>query len=207
MMRGALCGGLLLLGGCVVVVRENVPPVDLSIVRQFQQGMLKLSRPPDIYVAPERFAQRLRDFSINLRRTLVGSMPPGDGDMELLLRLFALTLEEVPESERVGASVAAEEMYAAAASMRGPWLPGSPPSRREFVHGLSVGVETLLALAEGPYGGATSDLDDRTAELASSYQAAMEQPQPIRYEVALEVLRRSLFVLKAIEDRVSAPAP
>ncbi|MDC0741273.1 hypothetical protein [Polyangium mundeleinium] len=207
MVRGALCGGLLLLGGCVLVVRENAPPAYLPLVRQIQQAALRASPPPDIYVALERFARPLSDFSINLRRSEVSGIPPGDADMELLLRLFALTLEEVPEGEQVGTSLAAAEMQQAAVAMRGPGLPGSPPRREAFVHGLSVGVETLLALAHGPYDGATNDLTDRTAELESSYEAAMARPQPMPYEVGLGVLRRSLLVLKAIEEHVSAPAP
>ena len=207
MVRGALCGGLLLLGGCVLVVRENVPPAYLPLVRQIQQAALRASPPPDIYVALARFARPLSDFSIHLRRTEVGWMPPGDADMEGLLRLFALTLEEVPEGEVVGTSLAAKEMQQAAVGMQGPGLPGSPPRREAFVHGLSVGVEALLALAHGPYAGATSDLTDRTAELESIYEAAMAEPQPMPYEVGLDVLRRSLLVLKAIEEHVSAPAP
>ncbi|MDC3956700.1 hypothetical protein [Polyangium jinanense] len=207
MVRGALCGGLLLLGGCVVVMRDNAPPANLPLVRQIQQEALRVSPPPDMYVAPERLAERSSDFSINLRRTLLGPMPPSDADMALLLRLFALTLEEVPEGERVGTSVAAAEMQEAAAAMRGPGLSGSPPLRAAFVRGFSVGVETLLALAEGPYGGATNDLVDRTTELESSYAVAMGEPQPMRYEVALEVMRRAQLVLKEIEEIVSMPAP
>ncbi|TKD03083.1 hypothetical protein [Polyangium fumosum] len=207
MVRGALCGGLLLLGGCVLVVRENAPPTYLPLVRQIQQAALRASPPPDIYVALARFARPLADFSIALRRTELGGMPPGDADMDRLLRLFAFTLEEVPEGEPMGTRLAAEEMQQAAVGMRGPGLPGSPPRREAFVHGLSVGVETLLAVAHGPYGGATSDLTDRAAELESSYEAAMAEPQPMPYEVGLDVLRRSLLVLKAIEEHVSAPAP
>ncbi|MDI3288074.1 hypothetical protein [Polyangium sp. 15x6] len=209
MVRGALCGALLLLGGCVVVMRESTPPAPLPLVRQIQQDALRVSPPPDMYVAPERLAERLADFSIALRRTELGGMPPGDADMNLLLRLFALTLEELPAGERVGTSLAAAEMQEAAVAMRAPelGLPGSPPRRQVFVHGLSVGAETLLALAYGPYGGVSQDLADRTAELESSYAMAMERPQPMRYEVALEVMRRAQLVLKAIEEIVSMPAP
>ncbi|MDI1448551.1 hypothetical protein [Polyangium sp. 6x1] len=207
MVRGALCGGLLLLGGCVVVMRDTTSQAVPPLTRQIQQEAMRVSPPPDIYVASERFAERLSDFSIALRRTELGGMPPGDADMNLLLRLFALTLEELPAGERVGTSVAAAEMQEAAEAMRTPefGLPGSPPRREAFVHGLSVGAETLLALAYGPYGGAGQDLADRTAELESSYEAAMAEPQPMPYEVALGVLRRSLLVLKVMHKIVGAP--
>jgi hypothetical protein len=65
-------------------------------------------------------------------------------------------------------------------------------------------VETLLALAYGPYGGVT-EVVDRAAELESSYQAAFARPQPMPYEVGLDVMRRSLLVLKAMQASVSAP--
>ncbi|MRG95779.1 hypothetical protein [Polyangium spumosum] len=207
MVRGALCGGLLLLllGGCVVVVRDDAPPASLPLVRQIRQEALQESPPSGIYVAPLRFAEPLEDFGIDLRRAQVGPMPPGDADMELLLRLFARTLEEVPEGERAGAGLAAEEMREAAAAMQGRGLPGSPPHREAFTRGVSVGVETLLALAYGPYGGA-ADVVERAAELEPMFEATL-QARPMSYEAGLEVMRRVLLVLKAMQESVSAPRP
>ena len=204
MVRGALCGGLLLLGGCVAVIREDVPPASLPLVSQIQDEALRESPPGDILVVPLRFAERLEDFAVDLRRTQLGPLPPSDADMDLLLRLFAFTLEEAPEGGRVGVSLAAEQMREAAVAMRGPELQGAPPKREAFARGLSVGVEALLALAYGPYGGAT-DVPERASELESRYQAAYARPAPMPYEAGLELMRRSLFVLKAMQASMSAP--
>jgi len=148
-------------------------------------------------LADRRFASGVWDLRVEVQRTATLGAPPGDDDMARLLALFAWSLERAPSGEVVGAPQVAMEMRKAAREMRSAGPPGSPPVRDAFGRGLRLGVETLLALARGPYGDA-NEVAARADELSEQFSPSNDFLPAPGYAGMVEVLRRTVFLMESM---------
>ncbi|MBK9263198.1 MAG: hypothetical protein IPM54_25760 [Polyangiaceae bacterium] len=195
----------IVLCGCEVERPPAVPSPPLPLARQIHQEALHEAPPPDIRVAERGLAEAIENFAIAVRLLETSAAPPSDDDLARTVELFAKALESIPNGSSVNAPAAAANMRTAVREGRSAGPPGSPPVRQGFAEALGIGIETLLELADGPYG-TSRNVITRAVDLRSAlYQVGGTTPPVDDGGRLSDVLRPAVFVMKAILEVRSEP--
>jgi hypothetical protein len=168
-------------------------------VYELHQEALREMPPGDIRVEPRQFAESIEDFGVFVRELTTRSAAPSDDEMARSLEYLSLVLKQIPQTDEALVAERTEQMRQAAGRMRDAGPPGSPPVRDAFFVGFRAGIRTLLEAAHGPYG-ADPTVRARTIELEAVFDPSLEYEEPLPYDVAVIILRRAVFVLKAISQ-------